>query len=67
MDQVIFPLPSSSKHSQDSKHVLSGDSDIDPSTLKSDQGTYTPVGAQGGGRVPRDPTVEKHFSSRILQ
>ena len=32
----------------------------------SDQGTFTPVGAQGGGD-PRDPTVENHFPSRILQ
>ena len=31
----------------------------------SDQGTFTPVGAQGV--VPRDPTVENHFPSRILQ
>ena len=32
-----------------------------------DQGTFTPVGAQGGGGVRRDPTVENHFPSRILQ
>ena len=32
----------------------------------SDPGTFTPVGAQGG-RVPRDPTVENHFPSPILQ
>ena len=33
----------------------------------SDQGTFTPVGAQGGGGVPRDPTVENRFPTGILQ
>ena len=31
----------------------------------SDQGTFTPVGVQGGG--PRDPSVENHFPTGILQ
>ena len=31
----------------------------------SNQGTFTPVGAQGGS--PRDPTVENHFPTGILQ
>ena len=35
------------------------------SHFRSDQGTFTPVGAQGGG--PRDPSVENHFPSRISQ
>ena len=33
----------------------------------SDQGTFTPVGAQRVGGGPRDPSVENHFPTGILQ
>ena len=36
------------------------------SHLTLNQGTFTPVGAGWGGGI-RDPTVENHFPSEILQ
>ena len=32
----------------------------------SDEGTFTPVGAQGGGGGPRDPTVENPFPAPYM-